>query len=619
LDNAKASALEMIINVEKVINETNDPNVTAHVKQQAKNEVVHTIKNFLHKNEDHPKTPKWVSSSIKSLKNRPITITKADKGNMTVVMDNSEYEQKMQKLIDESPYIELNQNPILSYQKRIKQVCLDLAQSQKITKPLYDALRPDSTKCPILYGLPKLHKEGIPMRPIVDYRFTPGHPISNFLKNILKCTIEDHPHTLKNSYMFVEEISKIRIDQMDTMVSFDVTSLFTNVPVDYTIDIIMQRLQLTSKWKGIAGKLNLLDINNLLHLVSENYITWRGKYYKQTKGSPMGSPLSPLLAEVFLQDMERKTISTLHHVKTWLRSVDDVFAICRKRKENEVLQTLNSFHEDLKFTTELENHGSLNFLDVNLTRTANGTLQRKIFRKPTHSNRYLDWNSHHHRSQKIAVIDSLVTRALRICDNATVDEELNFIEICLVKNGYPKRVLTTRIQHLLTRAPRPPPSSPSDKPKWCAIPFIGDVTYQIAGIIRTYLGKDLGYYTGTKLSRILNNFKDKSPSIPAGVYSIACDCGMVYIGESKNIEKRMKEHDSDLRHKRITQSALAQHIDENSTHNISAGSIATLCFEKRWFPRIFKESIFISEHKNNMNRNPGYDITSWLPLALELI
>lgn len=133
------------------------------------------------------------------------------------------------------------------------------------------------------------------------------------------------------------------------------------------------------------------------------------------------------------------------------------------------------------------------------------------------------------------------------------------------------------------------------------------------------MNRELGYYTGTKLSRILNNYKDKSPSIPSGVYSIPCDCGTVYIGESKNIGKREKEHESDLRYKRVAQSALAQHVDENSSHRINTGSIAILSFEKRWFPRIFKESIYIQQNANNMNRNPGYDITSWLPLALDLI
>lgn len=220
---------------------------------------------------------------------------------------------------------------------------------------------------------------------------------------------------------------------------------------------------------------------------------------------------------------------------------------------------------------------------------------------------------------KIAVIDSLVTRAVRICDDTSINEELKFIEICLIKNGYPKKVIKNRIQHLLTRRPPLPAIPSSQKQKWCAIPYIGYVTYQIAGIIRTYLNKNLGYYTGTKLSRVLNNYKDKSPTVTAGVYSIPCECGTVYIGESKNILKREKEHESDLRHNRINQSALAQHIDENSSHIITTGSIATLCFEKRWFPRIFKESIYIQKYNNNMNRNPGYDITSWLPLALDLI
>ena len=159
----------------------------------------------------------------------------------------------------------------------------------------------------------------------------------------------------------------------------------------------------------------------------------------------------------------------------------------------------------------------------------------------------------------------------------------------------------------------------SSKPKWCAIPFIGVVTYEVAAIIRKHLGRDLGYYTGQKLSRILNNFKDFPPMIFCGVYIINCDCGLVYIGETNDLERRKREHSGDLRNNRIIQSALAEHQDQNLDHSINLGSIALLCREKRWFQRIFKEAIFIHKNATNLNRNTGHDINSWIPLAIGLI
>ncbi len=342
----------------------------------------------------------------------------------------------------------------------------------------------------------------------------------------------------------------------------------------------------------------------------------------------MGSPLSPLLAEIFLQHMELQIIPKIPHVKLWVRMVDEVYAIFRKRKEVEVLQILNNYHADLKFTIEEEQNGTLNFLDVTLTRKEDGSLGRNVYRKPTHTDRYLDWTSHHHRSQKIAVIDSFTMRALKICDNSSLSQELHRIENCLLKNGYPRHVILKRIEYLQNRPPRPPslPLNRSDlianifeERKWCAIPYIGQVTYQIAGIIRTYLEKDLGYYTGIKLSKMLCNFKDKSPSIPSGIYKIFCNCNKVYIGETNNMDRRKKDHDGDLRHKRIDRSALAEHEDNHPSNKVITDSIVLLHFEKRNFQRKFKESIFIQKYPYNMNRSTGYDIGSWLPLALQLL
>lgn len=108
------------------------------------------------------------------------------------------------------------------------------------------------------------------------------------------------------------------------------------------------------------------------------------KNFNQTKGTPMASPLSPLLAEVFLQDMENKLLPTIPHIKSWFRMVDDVFCVIRKRKEEDVLLILNSYHPSLKFTIEKKANSAINFLDVTITRKEDGTIGRSVFRKATH-------------------------------------------------------------------------------------------------------------------------------------------------------------------------------------------------------------------------------------------
>jgi hypothetical protein len=333
----------------------------------------------------------------------------------------------------------------------------------------------------------------------------------------------------------------------------------------------------------------------------------------------MGSPLSPLIAEIFLQNMEINILPKVPYIKIWLRMVDDVFVIMRKRKEIELQKILNSFHIDLNFTTESEENGSLNFLDVTLTRNEDGTLSRKVYRKPTHTDRYLDWSSHHHSSQKIGVIDSLTIRGLRICDTASLPDELDHVVNSLKKNGYPQKIIRKRMDFLQNRPAKAPCNTLDKEDHWCAIPFIGPVTYQIAGILRKHLPVKFGYYTGPKLNRILTNYKDNPPKLLSGVYRIFCNCNTVYIGETKNLNNRKNDHEGDLRNRRTNRSALAEHEMKYPSHKVIMDSIVLLYYEPRWFARTFIESIFIQKYPNNMNRNTGYDINAWLPLASDLI
>ncbi len=128
--------------------------------------------------------------------------------------------------------------------------------------------------------------------------------------------------------------------------------------------------------------------------------------------------------------------------------VDDAFAVFRKRKSTEILSLINNYHTDLKFTIEEENNGVLNFLDVKLTRKSDGNLERNVYMKPTHTDRYLDWTSHHHRSQKIAVIDSFTMRVLKICDENSLPQELDRIKKCFIKNNYTTQVIQRRFEYL---------------------------------------------------------------------------------------------------------------------------------------------------------------------------
>jgi len=104
--------------------------------------------------------------------------------------------------------------------------------------------------------------------------------------------------------------------------------------------------------------------------------------------------------------------------EVWFRYVDDTFVIWRhgKAELRKFLIFLNNQHPNIHFTTDIEENGKLLFLDVLICKKADGTLGHQVYRKPTHTDRYLHAESHHHLAQKQSAINSLVHRAFTISD-----------------------------------------------------------------------------------------------------------------------------------------------------------------------------------------------------------
>ena len=172
----------------------------------------------------------------------------------------------------------------------------------------------------------------------------------------------------------------------DLMVSFDVVSLFTKVPVADSLSLLSQHFE-----DSILALFR--------HVLTSTYFCYDGQFYEQTDGVAMGSPLSPVIANFFMEDFENKALEQATHKLTcWYRYVDDTFAIWPHGRERltEFLDHLNGLHSNIKFTMEIEEEGHLPFLDVDIYKRTDGSLGHKVYRKPTHTNLYLNQLSHHH-------------------------------------------------------------------------------------------------------------------------------------------------------------------------------------------------------------------------------
>ena len=156
----------------------------------------------------------------------------------------------------------------------------------------------------------------------------------------------------------------------------------------------------------------------------------------------MGSPLSPVMANLFVEEFEKKALAT-STLKPgfWFRYVDDTLSSWAHGLENlhRFLEHINSLHPSIKFTLEMQKEDkTIPFLDVLLIIQEDGSLGHKVYRKPTHTDRYLHYNSFHHPSIKNSVCKTLINRAKTICEVDNIEGELEHLRSVVKMNGYPK-------------------------------------------------------------------------------------------------------------------------------------------------------------------------------------
>jgi len=221
-------------------------------------------------------------------------------------------------------------------------------------------------------------------------------------------------HNIESTKDFIDKLKRLKIPKGYTMVSLDVVSLFTSVPLDDTINIILDKVY---KDKLIKTKLSRYELKTLLELCTkEMHFSFNGKHYKQTNGVAMGSPLGPVLANIFMVHLETSMIPQLSDkMSSWFRYVDDTFTIIKDGAIESVQKALNDFHKDINFTFETETEKKIPFLDVKISRKEDGTFDTEVFRKKTDSNIYINWEAFATRSWKIGTLKGLIRRAFLIC------------------------------------------------------------------------------------------------------------------------------------------------------------------------------------------------------------
>ena len=272
--------------------------------------------------------------ALKELKkDESIIILPADKGKATVILDRKEYDEKISAMLsDTNTYKELKRDPAPALESKMNDMLISFKKSGSLPLAMHRKLRSSAGKTPSFYGLPKIHKTGIPLRPIVSFIGSPTYNLSNYLVTVLSPMVGKSSSFVKNSKEFAGFISSQTIETGRVLVSFDVTSLFTSIPIERAIEIASKRL----KEDDTLEERTCLTADEIIKLLefclSAAFLSCKGKYYKQTYGTAMGSPVSVIVANLVMEEIEERAISEYPiTLNFWKRYVDDIITALPKK------------------------------------------------------------------------------------------------------------------------------------------------------------------------------------------------------------------------------------------------------------------------------------------------
>ena len=565
---------------------------------------------------------------IKEDKN--ISIYPFDKGSGFVRINNDKAISKIQEQLGDT--ILLDTDPTPSFATEVRTTLCDLNRKKRFTKNEYNRLYPSDPIPPRMYGTIKAHKveKGYPMRTVVSTVGTPTYGISQYLVELIQPVMNKNETKLKNSSTFVNEAKMWEISSQEVQVSYDIVNLYPSVPLKEATNILLEMLAKDNEYKS-KTKLQITEIKLLIELcLSRCYFLWNDKIYALEDSGPIGLSLMVVMAESFVQHIESKAINVALLVnppialKSLRRFVDDIHARFSSLEEADKFKDiLNKQHPKIQYTIEREDKDKvLNFLDVKIKNNKQGKYEFSIHRKKAITNIQVKKHSSHDPNIQTGIIKGFVNRALTICSEIHIEEELKFLIDMFIENGYE----SSEVERIITqvRNKRRPnieiPTQP-DK-KTITLPWIPGVSPKLR---KAY--KKAGYKTVFKSSNNLKNIltsknKTKLPrnSYP-GVYKIDCICTKLYTGETKlKICTRGSQHHKNTMEKKIDKSGIALHSSE-CEKEIDWENIKTIKVEYNRFERKVREALEIQYHecgpkKGGMNLDDGQYVKTkfWTPL-----
>ena len=224
-----------------------------------------------------------------------------------------------------------------------------LENSGYIDKKTHLQLHPNRAQIPRAYGSPKIHKEGYPLREIVDGTNSVAKKVDKYVSRIIKTYTTGNQHAVKNAKDFVDRMQSMSVPETHKMISFDVVALYPSVPQEEALNVFEEYLRNDSELKSKTN----IPVRDLMKLfrtcLKKTYFVFNNQLYQQIDGLAIGASSSVFLAEIFMMRLGRRVLQTFANPPDiWFRYVDDTFTHMLEEYIQDFLDHLNNQHERIK-------------------------------------------------------------------------------------------------------------------------------------------------------------------------------------------------------------------------------------------------------------------------------
>ena len=386
-------------------------------------------------------------TAMNSLRDDPsIIIKSADKGSAVVVWGRDDYLKEADKQLgDKDVYekVDANISPLI---KTIQDHLLKVQINGDLNKQIQSYFINDNPRIGRFYLLPKIHKRlhDVPGRPVISNCNFYTENISAFLDHHLQPLAKAVRSFVKDTNDFLCKLQSVNnITGKSILCTIDVVGLYPNIPHEDGLRALRKHLEARVD-KNVSTE-TLLELAECV--LKNNVFEHNGEFYRQKRGTAIGTKMAPPYAVLFMADLEERMLhNATYKPDVWWRYIDDIFMIWEhgERRLLEFLSALNNFHPSIKFTWEYS-ESQVNFLDVSVFKKDN-QLVTDLFVKPTDTHQYLHASSCHVSHSKRSIPYSQCLRLNRICsDTYAFDKRCNELESWLLDRGYSDKLVRKQI------------------------------------------------------------------------------------------------------------------------------------------------------------------------------